>query len=138
MNETIPVHVRLASVLALLTVLALLAAPVCAPLCAAGACPSGNGHEQCHEMASMGASSGEQFIASSKACGSSDLSAVLVKADGETLLSQEVRSSSAPAVTSGAPEQSLGDLQASPGRWRVHGVPLESADPFPRMTVFRI
>lgn len=142
-KETTPVRARLASVLALLTMLALLAAPMCAPLCAGKICASGMrspgaGQEPCHDMASMGANGGEQYVASSKTCGATDLSAVLVKPDEQSLLWQVVRDDSAPVLIAHSPELTLESLRASPGRWGAHRVPLESKVAVLLNTILRI
>src|SRR5580700_1581623 len=79
------------SVIAVVTVLALLAVPICAPLCAAKTCSSNASNEHCHEMASIGVNSGEHFTAPTKSCGAFEFSAVLVKADEQAIDSQRVR-----------------------------------------------
>src|ERR1700675_1559163 len=140
MNETIQVRARPANApaLALLTVLALVIAPVCAPLCAASSCSSGGLQEQCHEMASMGALGSEHFVAPSKACGSSDFSAVLVKADVRSLLSRGAWSNGAPVLASVSPENGLGSLRPSRAFWRVRRVPLVSSGSTLSNTILRI
>jgi|SRR5580704_6463226 hypothetical protein len=141
MNETIPVwsHRANASVLALVIVLALLVAPVCAPLCAANACSSGGERQgQCHDMAGMESYGGEQLVAASKACGAADFSAVLVKTDEQSSLSQEVQSETAPTLVGGSPEHSLGNLDEGSVRWALHRVPLETADLLLPTTILRI
>src|SRR5580658_773950 len=79
------------SAIAVVTVLALLAVPICAPLCAAKTCSSNASNEHCHEMANMGVDTGEHFIALTKSCGSSDFSAVLVKTDEQAMDSRDAR-----------------------------------------------
>jgi hypothetical protein len=140
MNETILVMNRPAnaSLLALVIALALLVAPVCAPLCAASACSSGAHKEQCHEMAATGASGGEQLVAATKACAAADFSAVLVKANELSSLSQEVRSDAAPALIGGSPEHGLGDFDESRRRGGLHRVPLELEDSLLLTTILRI
>ena len=105
MNETIPVRARPASaaVLAFLTVLALVIAPLCAPLCAAKRCASGARQAQCHDTATTGADGQPQLLAPAKACGVSDFSAVLVKANEEYLFSEGARNPAAPAIPNGSP-----------------------------------
>jgi len=130
-NETTPVRARFKSALALLTVLASLAAPVCAPLCAGKICASsmrsaGTGQEPCHEMASMGANDGERYVATSKICGATDFPAALVKTDEQSLLWRAMRDDSAPVPIAHSSELALESLGAHPGRWGVHRVPLES------------
>jgi hypothetical protein len=89
-------------------------------------------------MASMGANGGEQYAATSKACGATDFSAVLVKADEQSLLWQVVRKDSGPVLIAHSPEVALDSLGASPGRWGVHRVPLESKVSLPLNTILRI
>jgi hypothetical protein len=140
MNQAIPVRTRPANVamLALLTVLALAIAPVCAPLCAAKTCSSGAGQGQCHEMANMGADGSERLVAPNKVCGASEFSAVLVKASGQSLLSPGLRNDPAQALINGSYAQSLASLHASPERWDVHRVPIKSANPLLLTTILRI
>jgi hypothetical protein len=140
MNKAIPVRVRTtnAAALAFLTVLALVIAPACAPLCAAKICPSGTRQGQCHEIASVGADGSEQLVAPSKDCGASDFSAVLVKADEQSLLSQSVRNDSLQTLINGPSGQSLSSLHVSLVRWDVHRVPIESADSLLWTTILRI
>ena len=138
MNQAIPVRTRPANVamLAMLTVLALAIAPVCAPLCAAKTCSSGAG--QCHEMANMGADGSERLVAPNKVCGASEFSAVLVKASGQSLLSPGLRNDPAQALINGSYAQSPASLRASPERWDVHRVPIKSANPLLLTTILRI
>jgi len=119
MSKSIPVHSRPggAIALALVTVLALLVAPICASLCAARSCSPGASREKCHDVASMGAGGGEQFVAPRKACGAPDSSAVLVKSDEQTSFSRRVSSTQAPMLVSGSTENRLTQLAARPG-WR--------------------
>lgn len=127
----IPVRAHSTTVIALMTVLALLAVPICAPLCAARSCSSRASHEQCHEMASLGANPGDQYVAPTKTCTATDFSAVLVKAD-------EQRADSAPALLSHSPETKLENVNSGPGRSGAHRVPLKSKPPSPLSTVLRI
>jgi hypothetical protein len=138
-SQTTPVRARPANVavLAILTVLALAIAPACAPLCAAKICSSGTGQGQCHEMASMGADGSERLIAPSRVCGASEFSAVLVKADAQSLLSQGLRNHPAQALINGPSAQSLGSLHVSPDRWDVHRVPIKSANSLLSTTILR-
>jgi len=140
MNQAIPVRTRPANVamLAMLTVLALAIAPACAPLCAAKICPSGTGQGQCHEMANMGADGSERLVAPNKVCGASEFSAVLVKASGQSLLSQELRNDPSQALINGSSAQSLASLHVSPERWDAHRVPIKSANPLLLTTILRI
>jgi hypothetical protein len=141
MNETIPVLSRPAkeTALALVIALALLVAPGCAPLCAASACSSGGGRQgQCHDMANMASQGGEQYVATSKTCGATDFPAVLIKADEQSLLWQIVRDDSAPVLIAHSSELALDSLGASPGRWGVRRVPLESKVSVLLNTILRI
>jgi hypothetical protein len=140
MNETIPVRARPANAaaLAFLTVLALVIAPVCAPLCTAKSCASGARQEQCHDMATTGADGRPQLVAPSKACGVSDFSAVLVKADEEYLLSEGARNPAAPVIPNGSPELKLDGLRAGSERRGVDLIPLESSDSLLLTTILRI
>jgi hypothetical protein len=140
MNQTIPVRARPANVamLAMLTVLALAIAPACAPLCAAKICPSGAGQGQCHEMANMGADGSGRLVAPNKVCGASEFSAVLVKADAQSLLSRELRIDPAQTLINHSSAQSLASLHASPDRWDVHRVAIKSANSLLSTTILRI
>lgn len=140
MNEETPVRARPASVigLVLVTMLALVVAPACAPLCAARTCSSATSPGQCHDMASMGAGGGGKFVAASKACGAAEFSAVLVRTDEQILLPQGTRNDAAPVGISGSPAEDFGSLRASSGRWGAHRAPLESADSILLTTILRI
>ncbi len=140
MNQAITVRVgrTSAAALAFLTVLALTVAPTCAPLCAANICSSNTAQGQCHEMANMGADGSERLIAPSKICSSPDFSAVLVKADGQTLLSQGARNTPERSLMSRSSEQGLGGLHINPEHWDVHRVPSKSADSLLLITILRI
>ena len=124
-------------VLVLATVLGLLVAPVCAPLCAARGCASSARVEACHNMAGM-ATGGEEFMAAGKACGNGDLSAVLVRVDEQSLRSPGGRNESAPVALSGTDVRSFGSLHGSAARGRVHRVPLEVGDSSSVSTILRI
>jgi hypothetical protein len=124
--------------LALVTVLALLLAPVCAPLCAAKACSSGAAQEQCHEMGSVGADGGEQFVAVTKACGAPDLSAVLLKTGEKSTSLQNIRNIPAPIPFTEAPAERLGSLHASSEDSSLDRVPLELSDALLLATILRI
>jgi hypothetical protein len=126
-----------AIVLALVTVVALLVAPVCAPLCAAKACSSGTAQERCHEMGSMSADGSEQFVAAGKACGASDFSAVLVKADEKSSVLQSVRIATAPIRVIG-PAERVASLPTASGHRGVNLVPLELRDSLLLTTILRI
>jgi hypothetical protein len=132
-NEMIPVraHSVAAISLALVTVLALLAVPICAPLCAARGCSSHASREQCHEMANMSANPGDQYVAPNKTCTAADFSAALVKAD-------EQRADSAPTQINHSPETELESVSTGPGHSGAHRVPLESKPPSLRNAILRI
>ena len=72
----------------------------------------------------MGADGSERLIAPSKICSSPDFSAVLVKADGQTLLSQGARNAPEQTLINRSSEQGLGSLHINPEHWDVHRVPL--------------
>ena len=138
-----PIHTRLSSVLALVATIALLAAPICAPLCAGKICASTmrsseTRYESCHEMAGVAENGADQYFATNKTCGATDFSAVLVTADKQSLLSQVARSNFAPVLLANSPALPLQNLRATPGRWRVHRVPLKSRDFLPLNTILRI
>ena len=139
----IPIHTRLTTVLALFATIALLAAPICAPLCAGKICASTmrspeTRHESCHQMANMPANGPDQYAAANKSCAAADFSAVLVTADKQSLLSQVARSNFAPVLLANSPALPLQNLRATPGRWRVHRVPLKSIDFLPLNAILRI
>ncbi|MGC1485267.1 MAG: hypothetical protein WA789_15855 [Candidatus Acidiferrum sp.] len=138
MSETISSRAGGPSAIAivLVTVLALLVAPVCTSLCAASGCASDAHLEPCHGMASMAANGGEHLLAPSKTCGASDASAVLVSRDEQALLSQGLRSGSSPVLMDVSSGQGLGSSHANPGRG--HRIPPESAEPVQLTTILRI
>jgi hypothetical protein len=140
MNRKNPIrpHGPLSILFAALTLLAILIAPVCAPLCAAKHCSSGARPEQCHEMASRGDFNGEILVAPRKDCALSDYSAVLVKAEEQSSLSRGVRSDPAPAPIRLSLESAVGSFQANPARWGIHQIPLESSDSLSLTTILRI
>jgi hypothetical protein len=140
MNQAIPARVRSTSAvaLALLAALALIVAPTCAPLCAANICSSNSAHSQCHEMANMGAGDGEQLVAPSKICNSPDFSAVLAKADDQTLLSQGARNNPDQSLISRSSEQGIGSLYIDSEHRDVHRVPSRPANSFLLTTILRI
>jgi hypothetical protein len=117
------------AVAAVFTLLAILIAPVCAPLCAAAKhCSQGTRLERCHEMATTGDRNAEKFVAPAKDCGQADFSAVLVRADEQSSHSREVRNDLTPRPPRLSPECAVGSVQANPTRWGVHQVPFESPD----------
>jgi hypothetical protein len=140
MKQAIPIRVGRTSAvaIALLALLALIVAPTCAPLCAANICSSNTAQGQCHEMANMGADGSERLIAPSKICSSPDFSAVLSKADDQTLLSQGARNNPDQSLISRSPEQGPGSLYVDPEHWDVHRVPSKSADSLLLITILRI
>ena len=134
-------HSASALLLALVTALALLAAPLCAPLCAGRACASNAhssaaSHGPCHEMAAPTTHNGDHYLAASKTCATPDFSAVLFTANEESL--QLTLSNSAPVLLDHSHGPALLNSHASPGRWRVHRVPLKSKDFLPLSTILRI
>jgi hypothetical protein len=118
--------------------LAILVAPVCAPLCAAKHCSAGARLEHCHEMANVGDLSGETLLAPGKDCELADFSAVLVKAEEQSSLSRGERSDRAPAPLLLPLESAVGGLPAKPARWGIHHMPLESPDSLLLNTILRI
>ena len=126
------------SVLAVVTVLALLAVPICAPLCAAKTCSSNVSNEHCHEMASMGADGGEHFIAPTNSCGSFDFSAVLVKADEQAIDSQRVRNVLSGKVFGVRAEQNHPVAFSNPVLSHPRGVRLRLPDSLQLAAVLRI
>jgi hypothetical protein len=126
------------SVIAILTVLALLALPVCAPLCAAKACSSNTSSEHCHAMASMAADSGEHLIAPTKSCGPSDFSAILVKTNEQAMDSQGARSAFSAKIpglqAAGSQPVPFSNSLLGPA----HQIPLASANSLQLTSVLRI
>jgi hypothetical protein len=123
---------------AVLALLAILIAPVCAPLCAAKHCAPGARLEQCHETATTENRDGDNFVAPAKDCGQADFSAVLVKAEEYSPLERGARSDLAPTPIRLSHVNAIGTLQANPARWGIHQVPLELPDFLPLTTVLRI
>jgi hypothetical protein len=123
---------------AVLTLLAILIAPVCAPFCAAKHCSSGARPEQCHEMASTGDRGGEKLVAPGKDCALADFSAVLLKAEEHSTFERGVRSDRAPAPIRLSLESVVRSSQADRARWGIHQIPLESPDSLPLITILRI
>jgi len=140
MNQAIPVRIGRTSAvaLALLAALALIVAPTCAPLCAANICSSNAAQGQCHEMANMGSDRSERLMAPSKICSSPDFSAVLAKADDQTLLSQGERNNPDQSLVSRSSEQGLGSLHIDPEHRDVHRIPSRPADCLLSTTILRI
>jgi hypothetical protein len=127
-----------ATVVAVFTALALLIAPVCAPLCAASHCSSSAHQEPCHETVSSGADGVAQFVAPSNVCGTSDFSAVLIKVDEKYLLSQTGPGSTPPALVHHSPELTRENFPLSPQLWGGRRVPLETEDSPLQSTILRI
>jgi hypothetical protein len=140
MNQAIRARVGRTSavVFALFAVLSLIVAPTCAPLCAAKICSSDTAQGQCHEMTSMGANGSERVVAPSKICSSPDFSAVLAKADDQTLLSQGPRNNPDQSLISRWSEQGLSSLHIDPEHRDVHRIPSKSADSLLLTTILRI
>lgn len=123
---------------ALLTLLAILIAPVCAPLCAAKHCSPAARLEQCHKTASTGDRSGDVLVAPGKDCAIADFSAVVVKAEEHSPLKRAARSDPAPAPIHLSLESVVGSLHASRDRWDIHRIPLESPDSLKLTTILRV
>jgi hypothetical protein len=126
------------SVIAVLTVLALLAIPICAPLCAAKTCSSNASNEHCHEMANMAADNGEHMIAPTKSCGSFEFSVVLVKADEQAIDSQRVRNTLSGKILGARAEQTQPVAISNSLLGPTHRVPLEFPSSLPLTSVLRI
>ena len=86
----------------------------------------------------MGAGGGEQFVAPGKACGAFDFSAVLVKADEQSLLLQEQQGDTPPTLIDASSGDGLGSCDESLGRWGLHRVPLKSTNLLLPGTILRI
>jgi hypothetical protein len=140
MNKSIPslASQTYVNVLAVVTVLALLAVPICAPLCAAKTCSSNASNEHCHEMANMGANSGEHFTAPAKSCGAFEFSAVLAKADEQAINSQRVRNALSEKILGVRAEQSQLVAFSNSILSSARQVPLESANSLQLTAVLRI
>lgn len=124
--------------LSLLTVLALLVAPVCAPLCAARGCASNAALGHCHEMTGMSANGAAQLTAPAKSCGPSNLLAILVKFDEQTSLSQMVRTSSLLLSLANSPAQRSFDFAAASRRADLPRPPESSPESRPLSIILRI
>lgn len=85
------------TLLAILVIAALLVAPVCAPLCAAKTCRAASLQERCHDASGEDAAQGA--VAPKKACGRSELSAVLPKIAGQFFHSQRLQNVLAATAT---------------------------------------
>ena len=109
---------------AVLTLAALLIAPVCTPLCAAKACSSSPARdEECHGP--MGDQARDTYATPTKVCGARDLAAVLLKADERLVQAKQLQITTAkltvdtrlvasPAIFR-APVLRWGEEQFSPG-----------------------
>jgi hypothetical protein len=126
------------SVIAVVTVLALLTVPICAPLCAVKTCSSNASNEHCHEVPSSGAEGGAHFIAPAKSCGSFDFSAVLVKANEQAIDSEGVRNTSSAKTPGVAPEQSQPVALLNSILSRPRGVRLRLPDSLQLSPVLRV
>jgi hypothetical protein len=130
MSATIPSRAPAgyAIALTLVTVLALLVAPVCAALCAAKNCSAGMSQAQCHEMAPAKTSASTHLAAPSETCQGADLSAVLFKADEMCVRLQKAPIGSTPEILGAAMERGFANLQASLWRGRMYRIPPASTD----------
>ncbi len=86
----------------------------------------------------MGADGSNRLIAPSKICSAPDFSAVLAKADYQTLLSQGARNTPEQTLINRSSEQAFGNLHSSPEHWDVHRIPSKSADSLLLTTILRI
>lgn len=84
---------QLETLLAIATVLALLISPLCAPLCAAKMCVPASGQEHCHDAGAN--DTAHDVFARQSTCRGLDLSAVLLRSDGQVATSRDVRHPSA-------------------------------------------
>jgi hypothetical protein len=137
MNDILPVRTRPqpASALALVTVLALLLAPVCAPLCAARNCSAGAAKDQCHETAPAAAQ--HDLLTPHKICGNTDFSALLTNQDEQASFQRDARSIAASPVSLSAEREAA----ASPillVRWGEHLVPIAPPSSLLLTTTLRI
>jgi hypothetical protein len=126
------------SFIAVVIVLSLLAVPICAPLCAVKTCPSNASNEHCHEMASMGADGGDQFIAPTKSCGSFDFTAVLLKPDERGIDSRGLRNALPAKILGVRAEQSQPVAFSNSILSRARRAPLELANSLQLTAVLRI
>lgn len=86
----------------------------------------------------MGADSSERLVAPSNICSSPDFSAVLVKPEGQTLLSQGARNNPEQSLLNSSSEQGLSILYVNPERWDLLRIPSKSADSLLLTTILRI
>ena len=84
-----------AAALAAVAALAVLVAPVCAPLCAAKMCAPASGQEHCHDASAN--DTARDVFARQSTCRGLELPAVLLRSDEQVSASRDVRHSS-PAV----------------------------------------
>ncbi|MGA2098876.1 MAG: hypothetical protein ABSH39_21505 [Candidatus Acidiferrum sp.] len=129
---------RKTAALALVTVLAMLIAPICAPLCAAKTCSSPRVGEQCHDMGAVLDSATGKIASSHKSCRVLEFSAVLLKLNEESSLSQYVRNdfSSLAISYSGLSAQAV--LGAGSENQAVHKDSFGSPDSLSLITILRI
>lgn len=86
----------------------------------------------------MAADTGEHFIAPTKSCGSSDFSAVLVKADEQGVDSHEARNALSAKILGVRTEQTQPVAFSNSPLGRAHHVPLELANSSQLSAVLRI
>ena len=127
-----------AMALALLTALTVLAASMCAPLCAARTCLPSTVTDHCHGMEALDAKGGRQFLASVKTCTASELSAVLSKSNELNKSSRDARSDLRPALMRESHQLGFGALGTSLGQFNVYRGQLHLADSLLLLTILRV
>jgi len=124
------------SSLAIVTVLALLLAPVCAPLCAARNCSAGAAKDQCHESSPTSAAQ-HDLLTPHKICGNSDFSAVLTNQDEKASFQRGARSIAASSPLS-RPAELAATSPIKLVRWGEHLVPITPSSSLVLTTTLRI
>jgi hypothetical protein len=127
-----------ATAIALVTVLALLVAPICGSLCAAKVCGPSAAQGQCHEMAQAGTNGGATIAAVGKACKTPELSAVISRGDERPSANRQVRTEAAAKAIGDALRLAATGASESPGGWRDARTRLVAADPSLVTTILRI
>src|SRR5579863_7121014 len=123
--------------LAIVTVLALLLAPVCAPLCAASSCSPAAAKNQCHESSPTSAAQ-HNLLTPHKTCGAADYSAVLLNADEQASLQRDTRSFSASSSVSRPAGREASTSPAMLVRWGEHLVLIAPPSSLLQTTTLRI
>lgn|GEM_PF-4878587 len=128
-----PQRLRAPAVLAIVVVLCLLIAPVCAPLCAARMCAPSAGQEHCHGMAADTA--GQNTLAANAPCRGFELSAVLPRVDQQSAVP-----SALPDVQVPADLNAHGFARVIPESYSQSGLRSPQKEPtrFPGLSVLRV